>query len=460
MQGDTIAAIATAVGVGGIGIVRISGKEALAVADRVFRSKSGMKVSEQPSYSARYGEVIDSESGEVIDEALALVMRAPRSYTREDVVELHCHGGPLPLSLVLQTVVKAGARVAEPGEFTQRAFFNGRIDLAQAEAVCDIIRAQTETSLRLAQGQLRGLLSQTAKSLTARLLELEAWLEVGIDFPEDDIPELRNEELVARLQSIEKEITQLLARGQSGRVLREGLPAVIVGKPNAGKSSLMNALTGTQRALVTDIPGTTRDVLEETINVGGVPVRLLDTAGIRETGDLVERLGVEAAKERLDKAELVLLVLDAERGWEKEDEEILALCHGRNTLVLLNKIDIGTALTVDEVEARCHGMRVLPVAAKQGLGLERLEAAILDFVYGGKVQSSEHISVSNARHLAALETARANVQAALATVEAGLGNDLVSSDIRAARLEIGKISGETVDDAVIERIFQDFCIGK
>ncbi|NLY49652.1 MAG: tRNA uridine-5-carboxymethylaminomethyl(34) synthesis GTPase MnmE, partial [Firmicutes bacterium] len=256
MQGDTIAAIATAVGVGGIGIVRISGKEALAVADRVFRSKSGMKVSEQPSYSARYGEVIDSESGEVIDEALALVMRAPRSYTREDVVELHCHGGPLPLSLVLQTVVKAGARVAEPGEFTQRAFFNGRIDLAQAEAVCDVIRAQTETSLRLAQGQLRGLLSQTAKSLTARLLELEAWREVGIDLPEDDIPELRNEELVVRLQSIEKEITQLLARGQSGRVLREGLPAVIVGKPNAGKSSLMNALTGTERALVTDIPGT------------------------------------------------------------------------------------------------------------------------------------------------------------------------------------------------------------
>ncbi|NLY50887.1 MAG: GTP-binding protein, partial [Firmicutes bacterium] len=201
-------------------------------------------------------------------------------------------------------------------------------------------------------------------------------------------------------------------------------------------------------------------VLEETINVGGVPVRLLDTAGIRETGDLVERLGVEAAKERLDKAELVLLVLDAERGWEKEDEEILALCHGRNTLVLLNKIDIGTALTVDEVEARCHGMRVLPVAAKQGLGLEKLEAAILDFVYGGKVQSSEHIGVSNARHLAALEAARANVQAALATVKAGLGNDLVSSDIRAARLEIGKISGETVDDAVIERIFQDFCIGK
>lgn len=459
MKEDTIAAIATAVGVGGIGIVRISGPAALAIGDRIFKARRGGKVSEQPGYTARYGEVVDPETGEAIDEALALVMRAPASYTREDVVELHCHGGPVPLTLALRAVLKAGARLAEPGEFTERAFLNGRLDLAQAEAVADVIRAQTEVSLRVARRQLEGRLSQEVREVSEELLNVAALLEVGIDFPEDEVPELTPEELALRLERIRERIEKLCTTGRSGRILREGLPTVIVGKPNVGKSSLLNALVGARRALVTDVPGTTRDVIEEVVSIRGIPVRLLDTAGIRETPDKVERLGVEAAKERLAGADLVLLVLDASRAWEEEDARIQALCAGKETVVLLNKTDMGGGLTLAEAKRRCPGREVIPASVKEGWGLEELEEAIVRLVYGGRVTGAQE-SVSNVRHLTALEAARNNLTEAIAAARSGLTLDVVSTEVRAARLELGKITGETVDDAVLERIFRNFCVGK
>ncbi|HHY92304.1 MAG TPA: tRNA uridine-5-carboxymethylaminomethyl(34) synthesis GTPase MnmE [Firmicutes bacterium] len=456
---DTIAAIATPVGVGGIGIVRVSGPEALQIGDCVFRPARGGKVSEQRTYTARYGRVLHPRTGQVVDEALALVMRAPGSYTREDVLELQCHGGPLPLRLALEAVLAAGARLAAPGEFTQRAFLNGRIDLAQAEAVADIIRAQTDMSLAVAERELEGRFSEEVRRLAAELLEVAAQLEVGIDFPEDDIPELAPGELTSRLEAVRKGVEQLLATGRRGRVLREGLATVIVGKPNVGKSSLLNALLGTRRALVTNVPGTTRDVIEEVVDIQGVPVRLLDTAGIRETSDVVERLGVEASKERLQEASLVLFMLDAERGWEEEDGEILSLCAGRETLVLLNKMDVGGGLSKEEAERRCQGLRVIPLSVQEGWGLADVERAIAELVYAGG-PGSEHAAVSNIRHLTALEGARSALEEALNALRQGLTLDVVSAEVRAARLELGKITGETVDDAVVERIFREFCVGK
>ncbi|MDI3538382.1 MAG: tRNA modification GTPase [Bacillota bacterium] len=459
MRNDTIAAIATPVGVGGIGIVRISGPEALPVGDRVFRARRGTKLGEAKGYTVHYGEVVHPETGASIDEALALVMRAPASYTREDVVELHCHGGPLPLRLVLEAVLAAGARLAEPGEFTARAFLNGRIDLAQAEAVADIICAQTEASLRLAQMQLKGRLSEKIRALREALVALAAELEVGIDFPEDDIPELTPPELAARLEEVIRGIEKLIAGGKQGRILREGLPTVILGKPNVGKSSLLNALVGERRALVTDVPGTTRDVIEEVVNIRGIPVRLLDTAGIRETSDLVERLGVEATKERLGEAELVLFMLDAERGWEGDDAEILALCQGRATLVLVNKLDVGRKLTVKEAEELCPGRRVIGLSVKEGWGIEALEEAIAEMVYGG-AGTGEYASVSNIRHLKALEAARENLKGALEAARKGFTLDVISTAVRASLNELGKITGEAVDEEVVEHIFHDFCVGK
>ncbi|MGI6596917.1 MAG: tRNA uridine-5-carboxymethylaminomethyl(34) synthesis GTPase MnmE [bacterium] len=459
MEKTTIAAIATAVGVGGIGIVRISGPKAFTIGDRVFRPRRGGKVSDQPSYSARYGTVTEPAGGKVIDEAIALVMRSPASYTREDVLELQCHGGPVALAAVLKEVLAAGAVLAQPGEFTQRAFLNGRLDLAQAEAVGDIIRASTEANLSLAQQQLQGRLSERVRSLREQILLLEVRLEVGIDFPDDEVPELEGAELTSRLQGLVAEVEGLIAEGEQGRIWREGLATVIVGKPNVGKSSLLNVLVGHKRALVTDIPGTTRDVIEETINLSGLPLRLLDTAGIRRTSDIVERLGVEAAKEQLAAAELVLLVLDAERPWEDEDQLIYSLCQGKKILLLLNKIDVGQVLTAAEVKRRFPREEVIPLSVKEGQGLEQLEDTIIRFAVGNG-QRVEHVSVSNRRHLEALSRARDALEEAMMALRAGFGYDIISTEVRAARLELGKITGETVDQELVHRIFQDFCLGK
>ncbi|MGI6129197.1 MAG: tRNA uridine-5-carboxymethylaminomethyl(34) synthesis GTPase MnmE [bacterium] len=459
MEQATIAAIATAVGRGGIGIVRISGPKALFIGDAIFRPRHQGRVSEQSSFSARYGTVVDPASNNVIDEAIALVMRSPASYTKEDVLELQCHGGPVALTQVLKQVLAQGARLATPGEFTQRAFLNGRLDLAQAEAVCDIITASTEANLRLAQQQLRGRLSEEIGVLRKELLALEAWMEVGIDFPEDDIPELDQAEVSRKLARWQQQLAALIAQGETGHRLREGLAVVIVGKPNVGKSSLLNALVGRKRALVTDIPGTTRDVIEEIINISGLPVRLLDTAGIRQAKDKVEQLGVEAAKEELKAAELVLMVADATRGWQEEDWLIYSLCQGKKILVLLNKTDVGGGLTVEEVKQHCPDEEVIPLSVKEGWGLQKLEETIYNWALKGEVDV-EHVSVSNLRHIEALKAAQAAVKEAAQAAAAGFGYDIVSMDVRAARFELGKITGESVDRELVDRIFQEFCIGK
>jgi len=348
--------------------------------------------------------------------------------------------------------------LAQPGEFTQRAFLNGRLDLAQAEAVCDVIRASTEANLALAGRQLQGKLSQQVKSLREQLLSLEAQLEVGIDFPDEDLPELERLGLKQRLAEISQQIERLLAEGEQGRIWREGLATVIAGKPNVGKSSLLNLLVGHKRALVTDIPGTTRDVIEETINLAGLPLRLLDTAGIRKTDDVVEQLGVNTAKEQLKAAELVLLVLDAERPWEDEDQLIYSLCSNKKTLLLLNKIDVGRKLTPADLEQLCPQEQIIPISVKTKQGLDKLEEAIVQSAFGG--QQLEHVSVSNRRHLEALKRGQTALKEAIEAATAGFSYDIISTDVRAARLELGKITGETMTEELLDRIFADFCLGK
>lgn len=459
-DGDTIAAIVTPPGEGGIGIVRLSGPQALAIGKKIFRSPRGKDITEMPTFTAHYGHIVDPETEKIIDEVILLLMLAPRSYTREDVVEIHCHGGIVPLREVFELVVKMGARTAEPGEFTKRAFLNGRLDLAQAEAVIDIVRAKTSTGLATAVGQLRGDLSQKIRSLRDELTALLAKIEASIDFPEYDLPEVTKKEISRGCEGALEEVEGLLATAKQGQILREGLRTVIMGKPNVGKSSLLNALLRQQRALVTNIPGTTRDVIEEYINIRGIPLRIIDTAGIRRTEDLVEKLGIEQTQRYLETADLVLVVLDAGTGWTKEDEDLLPLLDGKKAIVLINKTDIGEEIDVAEVRERFPGQEVLPISVKEGWGLEELEETIWKLVFAGEVRGDHSVLVSNVRHKEALEGAGRCLEAVLKAIEAGAPVDLVAIDLREAWEYLGEITGETVAEDLLDRIFSDFCIGK
>ena len=381
-KGDTICAIATPPGEGGIGIVRLSGPESLAIAGKIFKSPRKKVVSELPTYSAHYGHIIGPETGKIIDEVILLIMLAPRSYTREDVVEIHCHGGIVPLRRVLELVIAQGARTAQPGEFTQRAFLNGRLDLAQAEAVIDIVRAKTSAGLQTALGQLGGGLSRRIIPLRERLLEILAQVEVSIDFPEYDVPEITAAEIRAGSAGVQREIEELLQTADQGRILREGLRTIILGKPNVGKSSLLNALLREQRALVTAIPGTTRDVIEEYINIRGVPLQIMDTAGIRQTEDLVEKLGIEQAA-LLATADLALVILDAQVGWSAEDGAIMDMLQDKKAIILINKIDIGDAIDMGNWAA-ISTTPILRISVQEGWGLEELENVIYEMVFKGK----------------------------------------------------------------------------
>lgn len=459
-QEDTISAVATAVGEGGIGIIRLSGPQALTIADALFRGVRGRRASDVASHTVAYGRIVDPATETVVDEVLLLVMRAPRSYTREDVVEIHCHGGPAPLRKILDLTLAHGARLAEPGEFTKRAFLNGRLDLAQAEAVIDIIRAKTDASLRMAVNHLAGGLSAQIRTLRDDILAMIAHLEAAIDFPEEDIEELAAEQAAAGINGLLAAIDKLLATAQTGRILREGLETVIIGKPNVGKSSLLNALLREKRAIVTDIPGTTRDIIEEYVNIRGVPLKIVDTAGIRETTDLVEKIGVERAQEIMRRADLVLLVLDASAPLSAEDRQVLDMLQQQQVIVLINKTDLPVRLELDEVTARMAGRRVLRISALEGTGLDELEQAIVDMVYAGKTAPSDSAFVSNVRHAAALRQARQHLADALATTSAGMPPDFVVIDLRAAWEKLGEITGETVGDDIIDQIFARFCIGK
>ena len=466
MQADTIAAIATAPGEAGVGMLRISGARAIEVADAVFRAASGKRLKDAETQRVLYGHVVDEE-GAPIDEVLALVMRAPHSYTREDVVELSCHGGSIVLRRVLGRVFAAGARSAERGEFTKRAFLSGRLDLSQAQAVMEIVSARTDRALRVAEGHLAGHFSGKIHAMRQKCLGLIAHLEAAIDFPEDEIDDVVIDEVERAVTELRQEIRALLATAHTGRILRDGLPTAIVGKPNVGKSSLMNALLREERAIVTDIPGTTRDSIEEYADIGGVPLRIIDTAGIRETDDAVERIGVEKARGYIERAALVLALFDGAQPLGTEDEEILSLVAGRPALLLLTKSDlppVTTPAALATAYARCAGgdaaaPTILAISAREEQGLSALAAAIGDFAGTGS-GLEEGSFVSDERSAALLRAADAQLGAALKTIGAGLSVDFISIDLRAAWEKLGEITGETVGEDIIDEIFSKFCIGK
>jgi len=452
---DTIVAISTPVGEGGIGIVRWSGPEAEAILSEVFLPAGSPRES-VPVRSHRfyYGHVVDNDSGARVDEVLAVCMRGPRTYTRQDVAEVHCHGGIVPLRRTLELVLRSGARLAEPGEFTLRAFLNGRIDLAQAEAVLDIVRAKTAVSLRVAMQQLDGCISDQVREIRSMLVDALAYLEASIDFPEDEIPSL---DVASILKRAEGQMAALLAQAGQGIVYRQGVRTAIVGRPNVGKSSLLNALLRTDRAIVTAIPGTTRDTLEETLNVRGVPLCLIDTAGITESADLIERLGVERSQQALKQADLVLVVIDGSEPVQAEDLRIADLVGNRDAIVVVNKLDLPAVV---------DGSGILPnaihvhVSALTGKGLGLLKDAIVDAVLSGQVEASHVPSISNPRHCAILQRALEDVAAARSESLARREADLMAIDLTAAVCALGEITGETVSEDVLDAIFSNFCIGK
>ncbi len=457
---DTIAAIATAPGEAGIGIIRISGEKTLQIMDKLFKSNQGRFLKEMPPRMLTYGNIFDPDTQQKVDEVLAVYMRAPHTYTKEDIVEINCHGGMIPVKRILGLVLKHGARMAEAGEFTKRAFLNGRIDLAQAEAVMDLISAKTEKGFDVALDQLEGGLSKEIKRIRNEILELLAHIEVSIDFSEDDIDEVTLELLLDKSLKIEEELKHMLETADTGKIIREGLNTVIVGKPNVGKSSLLNALLRETRAIVTDIPGTTRDVIEEQLNIRGILLRLMDTAGIRETLDVVEKIGVERTKAFFNQADLVIFVLDASRELTSEDIEIMALLEDKKVLVIINKTDLPLKLDISKVEAMLKNKIMIKLSLVENVGLELLEDAIVDMVFKGEVKRKDQVMVTNVRHKNSLEKAAQSLQEGISAIKQRLPLDFIEVDYRNAWEYLGEITGESVGEDLLDHIFSNFCIGK
>lgn len=455
----TIAAIATAPGEAGIGIIRISGIEAIEILKKVFKPKKRVDIEAMPSRMVIYGHAIDS-SGDVMDEVLAIIMRKPYSYTTEDVVELHCHGGIVSVRRIMQEVLKNGADIAEPGEFTKRAFLNGRIDLAQAEAVIDVITSKTEAGLNAAVNQLEGELSKEVRTVMDKLLAMMAHIEASIDFPEHDVEEITIENISKMLLEAKASIEALSESFEEGKLVRDGLNTAIIGRPNVGKSSLLNILLKENRAIVTEVPGTTRDIIEEYLNIGGVLIRLIDTAGIRETVDIVERIGVERTKGAIHNADLVLLVLDASSELQQEDLEIIELLRDKKVIVAMNKIDLGNVHNEKQLTGLFGGENIVEMSVKNNLGIERLEDRIKGLVFQGKLSINRNSMVTNIRHKNLLDKALSNVERALSSIEGDIPVDIVSVDIREAWSCLGAITGDTVEEDLVKEIFSKFCIGK
>ncbi len=458
-QNDTIAAVATPAGESSVGIVRISGQDTLTVISKIF--KPNRKVKQWSSYKLYYGHIHDPKSGAVIDEVLVGIMLSPKSYTREDVAEINCHGGYIALSRCLETVLSCGIRMAEPGEFTKRAYLNGRIDLSQAEAVADIIRSRTDRSMELAVRQLDGHLSTEINRIYRPLMEVIAQIEAVIDFPEDDVEEITRHEIAEKLSIALGIADQLLKTAERGQIIKEGLRTVILGKPNVGKSSLMNALLKENRAIVTEIPGTTRDVIEESINLAGIPLRIVDTAGIRDTEDIVEKIGVEKAMEYSRKADLVLLVLDDSDGISHDDRTLMDLLYNQKTLVLINKTDLSENRILDtDIPAHLHTYGIIRISVKESSGIELIEKAILEMVYGGQLDLSESTMITNIRHAVLVKAAYQSIEAAIVALQAATPVDLVVIDIWDAATRLGEIVGTQVSEEMLEEIFSRFCLGK
>lgn len=454
---DTIAAVATPVGEGGVGIVRVSGPDSERIAAEIFERSRGRN-GKLRSHTLHYGAIREPRSGELIDEVLLAVMRRPRSYTGEDVVEIHCHGGPFLVRRVLELVLSRGARHAEPGEFTKRAFLNGRLDLAQAEAVLDLVRARTEKGMRLALDQAQGGLSKWVGELREELLDILVQVEAAIDFPEEDIELLARKELAKKIESLREKIAGLIASYEWGRLFREGAKVCIAGRPNVGKSSLLNALLGEERVIVTPVPGTTRDVIEESINLGGLPVVLWDTAGIRASVDQVEKIGVGFSLSRLEAADAALVVLDGSCPLSPEDGLVLDAVRRKKGLAVANKSDLPQRLDLVAARALLDGKPILLVSAKLGEGLDKLRHELRELLIGADREPT--VVVTNLRHKAALKCAEKLLAEATATLSRGLPAEIVAVDLQEAKEALEEVVGLVTNDNILERIFNQFCIGK
>jgi tRNA modification GTPase len=458
MDYDTITAISTPMGEGAIAIVRLSGPEAVDIADRVYKGAKTLK--EADTHTIHYGKLIDPKTNQAVEEVMVSVMRAPRTFTREDVIEINCHGGLVSVNRVLQLILQQGARLAEPGEFTKRAFLNGRIDLSQAEAVMDLIRAKTDRAMNVALNQMEGRLSSLVSRLRQTLLETIAHVEVNIDYPEYDAEEMTHSLLNNNLLTVKKEVESILQTAQQGKILREGLSTAIIGRPNVGKSSLMNALVHENKAIVTEIAGTTRDVIEEYVNVRGVPLRLVDTAGIRETEDIVEKIGVEKSRKVLKEADLILLVLNGNEPLSIEDENLFRAAAGLDKIVIINKTDLETKLDIDSVKKLAEGSPVIATSLIKEEGVDELEQAIANLFFAGGIESQDLTYVSNSRHIALLQQTIHHIDEALGGIEADLPIDMVQIDITRAWEILGEIVGDTVSESLIDQLFSQFCLGK
>lgn len=455
---DTIAAIATALGSSGIGIVRVSGSEAVSIVDKIFRGKRADKhLIDVPSHTVHYGVIQDGD--EVLDEVLAVVMRGPHSYTAEDTVEIDCHGGVLMVKKILETVIKYGARPAEPGEFTKKAFLNGRIDLSQAEAVMDVINAQNDYAMQSSVSQLKGSVSRKVRKLRGDILYQIAYIESALDDPEHISLDGYEESLSRTLRPMIDEVEQMIRSADNGKIVSEGIKTVILGKPNAGKSSLMNVLVGEERAIVTDIAGTTRDTLEEQIRLHGISLHVIDTAGIRETEDVVEQIGVTRAKKAADEADLIIYVVDGSCPLDENDDMIMELIRGRKAVVLLNKTDLDMEVTVEELQERTD-QPVIAVSAKDETGIDELEKAIQDMFYEGKLNFNDEVMITNVRHKTALEDACESLRMVMKSIENQMPEDFLTIDLMDAYESLGTIIGEAVEDDLVNEIFSRFCMGK
>ena len=458
-EADTIAAISTPVGEGGISIVRISGDDAIKVAQRVYQGKNLEKVA---SHTINYGHIIDPDTKQEVDEVMVSVMRAPHTYTREDVIEINCHGGLLATNRILQLVLSYGARMAEPGEFTKRAFLNGRIDLSQSEAVMDLIRAKTDKSMKVALNQLDGDLSRLIRHLRKDILDVLAQVEVNIDYPEyDDVEEMTTKMLKEKATDIQQRIHSLLQTAKQGKVLREGLATAIIGRPNVGKSSLLNALLHEDKAIVTNVAGTTRDVIEEYVNVNGVPLKLIDTAGIRDTTDTVEKIGVERSRKALDAADLVLLLIDNSAPLTAEDEKLLAATKDKQRIVILNKTDLPSQLDLDRLKELVGDAALIETSIVKHEGMDQLGAQISHMFFDQGIESSQNnVMVTNARHIGLLHQANDALSDVLKGIADGMPVDLVQIDMTRCWDLLGEITGDSYQDELLDQLFSQFCLGK
>ncbi|WP_079477490.1 tRNA uridine-5-carboxymethylaminomethyl(34) synthesis GTPase MnmE [Halobacillus salinus] len=458
METDTITAISTPMGEGAIAIVRLSGPEAVSIAAKLFRGKD---LNEVDSHTMHYGKIIDPETGDLAEEVMVSVMRAPKTFTREDIVEINCHGGLVSVNRLLEIVLASGARLAEPGEFTKRAFMNGRIDLSQAEAVMDLIRAKTDRAMDVALKQMDGRLSKLIQELRQKLLETLAHVEVNIDYPEyDDVEEMSHEMMEQKTKEVHEEVTKILETARQGKILREGLGTAIIGRPNVGKSSLMNALVHENKAIVTEVPGTTRDVIEEYVNVRGVPLRLIDTAGIRETEDIVERIGVERSRQVLKEADLILFVLNYGEELTEEDEKLFEAVSDLNVITIVNKTDLDPKLDIDRVKELAGENPVVTTALIREEGIDQLENAIANTFFEGDLDAGDMTYVSNVRHVQLLKQAKQALEDAQEGMEMGVPLDVVQIDVTRTWEILGEIVGDTVNESLIDQLFSQFCLGK